>query len=113
VAAELVAKGVVLSTNPLTTVTADLVNHEVVLTIRLPWVNNYTPDIMTVRIGGQKLLDLIRFAQLAVEKPAPLYTDGAETCWRCGFAYMPHDYDYCPFCFHVDHCDSCSAYLHA
>jgi len=101
--AELQAAGVILSSDPLTTLTADLVNHEVVLTLKTPIGDGFYAPVHSLRIGGQKLLDLIRFAQLAVEKPSQ--------CWRCERPMITSSL-YCSVCHMQDHCPDCSEWLH-
>ena len=103
--AQLQATGVVLSTDPVVTITADLVHHDLVLTYRTAY-----GQTQCIAIGGQKLLDLIRFAQLAL---------GPQTwsiqCWRCD-RYFEHtaksNSDGCPVCLHAAHCADCDEWLH-
>ena len=63
-----VATGVVLSRDPLTTLTADLRSHELVLTTKVEFYSNGSFDSVTVdiRIPQERLQDVIDFATLAL-----------------------------------------------
>lgn len=105
------AVGAVVSTDPLVNASADLRNHELVLTLKLDRTHG-RDAFVDIRIGGSKLADLIRFATLAQE-PETLMT-----CWRCDrrgqkeFFVSSHGGD-CTVCYMENHCDACSEYLHA
>jgi hypothetical protein len=66
--AQTIGVGTVVSKDPLVTAMADLRNNELVLTMRLPVfiTNDGTPASgINIRIKGDKLDELVRFALLA------------------------------------------------
>ena len=106
------AIGMVLSKEPLATLTADLRNHELVLVVRLP---DYHPvqrpqNMATIRIGDEATIaDIIRFAKLAQR---PLTPRPQAQCWRCELWFEAAELE-CNFCTYVNgHCPQCSQYLH-
>lgn len=108
------AVGAVVSTDPLVNASADLRNHELVLTLKLDRTHG-RDAFVDVRIAGSKLAYLIRFATLA-QKPATL-----PLCWRCDRPFRLTDKNAyedavsvkCPICQMQAHCDDCSVNLHA
>ena len=105
--AEPKAKGIVLSNDPLLTLTADLVNHELILMFRSE--AGYLPTSVTIK--EQKLLDLIRFAQLAVGPNSDEHRAIQSFCWRCNMIFE-RTREQCPVCLMEAHCEQCSQSLH-
>ena len=60
-------QGVVLNKEPLTTITADLVNHDLILTMRFV-VTQYYTETISLHILGPKLRDLMRLATLVQDE---------------------------------------------
>lgn len=106
------AVGAVVSKNPLTTVSADMRNNDIVVIIDGEVTRFHQSTFKALLVLADMPSDIRRFMSLA-QKPETLMT-----CWRCDrrgqkeFFVSSHGGD-CTVCYMENHCDACSEYLHA